>query len=444
MQEVNIQLHNESTLPTRAANFCLSVRATRNQDLMFVLLNLPIPILSILINGIVLLAAGLQRKTLRRHNYVFSSVCSTLVSNMLYTVLAVWTAIANYLQIMEDGVNDQDNDVKDFSKKMWVARNAMILSLLLAMCGNIGSLVFVLMDSTYFVGRTVSHGQIVKAAFIYRDELSGRRRIHLTKRAKARLLIVISWIAPMTLVTGSASSDWNCRNLCCPPGYYNFDSCPVEQSCSRLWPPLTQSFLAIVLGVWMVEVMLMIWLLTHTTLRFRKLAGERRKASRTETETNSGAKSDPPPSKSLSPVESSAPKPLHLTLPAVGEPETINRLGGDRETPIHSQTSNTPGTITRRKRARSIRFIQKFNSKMKAMISLTALFFIFTLPLVLGILADLGSGAPMPGKNVFIVFADLSAFLYTTLCPIILLKFMPRLKMSVSLCLYNCSRWCNK
>lgn len=84
--------------------------------------------------------------------------------------------------------------------------------------------------------------------------LSGR--IHLTKRAKARLLIVISWVAPMSLVTGSSSSDWNCRNLCCPPGYYNSDSCPVEQSCSRLWPPLTQSFLAIVLGVWIMEVKL--------------------------------------------------------------------------------------------------------------------------------------------------------------------------------------------
>lgn len=116
MQEVNTLLQNESTLPPRASNYCLSVRATRSQDLMFVLLNVPIPILSILINGIVLLAAGLQRKTLRRHNYVFSSVCSTLISNMVYTVLAVWTAIANYLQIMEDGVNDQDIDVKDFSK----------------------------------------------------------------------------------------------------------------------------------------------------------------------------------------------------------------------------------------------------------------------------------------------------------------------------------------
>lgn len=116
MQKVNLLLYNESTLPSKPTNFCLGIRATRNQDLMYVLLEVPIPIISILINGIVLLAAGLQRKTLRRHNYVFSSVCSALVSNMLYTVLAVWTAIANYLQFMEDGVTDQDIDVKDFSK----------------------------------------------------------------------------------------------------------------------------------------------------------------------------------------------------------------------------------------------------------------------------------------------------------------------------------------
>lgn len=190
------------------------------------------------------------------------------------------------------------------------------------------------------------------------------------------------------------------------------------------------------------QVVLMIWLLTHTTLRFRKLANEKKKASSTESETNSAAKSDPP---NLTPRDSYSPKPLTLTLPVIGNAETINTLGGNGEAaPVHSQASNTPGTITRRKKARSIRFIQKFNSKMKAMISLTAIFFIFTLPLVLGILADLGSGAPMPGKNVFKVFADLSAFLYTVLCPVLLLKFMPRLKMSVSLCLYNCSRRCNK
>jgi len=41
-------------------------------------------------------------------------------------------------------------------RTMWTIFHATAVSLMLVMCGNVGALLFVVLDSTYFVGRNVS------------------------------------------------------------------------------------------------------------------------------------------------------------------------------------------------------------------------------------------------------------------------------------------------
>lgn len=57
---------------------------------------MPLPIFSGLVNIFVWLAATLYRKKLLRHSYVYSSVASTLISNVFFLSLHLWDEVEGY------------------------------------------------------------------------------------------------------------------------------------------------------------------------------------------------------------------------------------------------------------------------------------------------------------------------------------------------------------
>ena len=74
----------------------VSENCTANPDRRGYLLLLPIPILAGIVNLVVILAATLYRKKLQRHSYVYISVASTLLSNILFICDQLWEDIAHY------------------------------------------------------------------------------------------------------------------------------------------------------------------------------------------------------------------------------------------------------------------------------------------------------------------------------------------------------------
>lgn len=57
---------------------------------------LPFVLITLLINFILLLAAIFDKKLLKRHNYLFACVNSTLMCNIVFLSLSVWDITAQY------------------------------------------------------------------------------------------------------------------------------------------------------------------------------------------------------------------------------------------------------------------------------------------------------------------------------------------------------------
>ena len=57
---------------------------------------MPLPVLSGLINLFVFVAATLHRKKLLQHSYVYTSVASTLISNILFLSLHLWDEVEGF------------------------------------------------------------------------------------------------------------------------------------------------------------------------------------------------------------------------------------------------------------------------------------------------------------------------------------------------------------
>ena len=73
------------------------------------------------------------------------------------------------------------------------------------------------------------------------------------KRRRAIALLIFVWLLPLGL-TLSAVLGWNCVESCrCSPNASG-EVCPKSEGCSKVWPPMKDSFMGLNVGIWFVEV----------------------------------------------------------------------------------------------------------------------------------------------------------------------------------------------
>lgn len=87
---------------------------------LFTLSYQPLILVSFALNGLLFVAALLDRRKLTRQNYMFACVISTLLSNILYLVFFDWIIIDNYF---EKDVAEIQTNMMSVSKVIWMIRS---------------------------------------------------------------------------------------------------------------------------------------------------------------------------------------------------------------------------------------------------------------------------------------------------------------------------------
>ncbi|CAK8671983.1 unnamed protein product [Clavelina lepadiformis] len=236
-----------------------------NEDHWEKLLILPIPIISLLMNLVLFMAGHIYRRKLRRHNYLYGCVSSTLLSNILYLVFHIWILLDNYFR--------NSKIYARHSGPIWIVCQAAVVSLQFVMFGNIVALLIITLDSTYFVGRSVNK----KATDFARDHLGNnyaekeKTWYRSVKRRRAAFLVAGAWIIPLCTTTAAAVS-WNCVENCVNcEGREISDPCPHNPHCSRLWAPLHNDFLGVNVALWFVDVLVLIYIIISGIHSFRQV-----------------------------------------------------------------------------------------------------------------------------------------------------------------------------
>ena len=95
-------------------NFTNSTAQCKPGPIYDVALLFPIPILAVIVNITIALAATLHRKTILRQNYVYFCVLSTLSSNAIASILNLWDDAATVYAIQSNQLSAEAADLVSF------------------------------------------------------------------------------------------------------------------------------------------------------------------------------------------------------------------------------------------------------------------------------------------------------------------------------------------
>ncbi|CAK8672259.1 uncharacterized protein LOC143464909 [Clavelina lepadiformis] len=231
---------------------------------------MPLPIISGCINIVIWLAATIYRKKLIRQNYVYLCVTSTLLSNVLFLSFQLWELFASFTLPPEMSVQRPSTTLRF----IWTLCHAASSAMLYVICWNLSTLIYVMLDSTYFSIAVKSRPSYCPG----NAHKTSPTRIVPAKRRKAILLIAMSWIVPAAF-TLAAVLKWNCSDLCfCSLGAGG-ESCPRSAGCSRVWSPLANSFVGVFTALWFVEVICLGLFNMNGLQNFRKFNKKNRSLS---------------------------------------------------------------------------------------------------------------------------------------------------------------------
>ncbi|XP_076811137.1 uncharacterized protein LOC143454626 [Clavelina lepadiformis] len=225
-----------------------------------------LPTLSIVINGFILLAIVLYRHKLRQ-NHVYCLVGNTLLTNMIFSLLALYQILNLYFAL--DGYPDTEavekqGVVRNDARLWWAFYRAMLTAMFLVMCGNIGVLVSAIRDTSHgpllfgsralelFNKNRMDHGR--KLAKM----LSGFDRKRRQRRTWFYIFFV--WLLPLLYVI-SAPLGWSCGWSCiCLSGCYQHSQLDTlsHRHCSRVWPPMRHDWLFVGVTAWVICVFVVV------------------------------------------------------------------------------------------------------------------------------------------------------------------------------------------
>nr|XP_026693529.1 uncharacterized protein LOC104266392 isoform X2 [Ciona intestinalis] len=226
-------------------------------------------LLEIILNIVIVIATWVNRKKLR-HNYVYAHVTSMVMANVVLGITLFYTML-NYLLMFErpypftgDDRYDANNKSQNSIMTWWSLRKTFTMGLFLTFSGNVAALIKGISTSTYFVGRM---GGSTGTKSITEGIMTRRRKVYLS--------IAVTWLLPIMYCIPSLSG-WNCLEYCsCLPGYYADYYCisvRYPELCSNLWYPMTKCHLLIAGLVWLILLIIIIILLVMTVKKYYRTA----------------------------------------------------------------------------------------------------------------------------------------------------------------------------
>ncbi|XP_077970880.1 uncharacterized protein LOC120328871 [Styela clava] len=349
---------------------------------LFTIAFIPFKIIVTFLNLTLFAAAARDRKKLQRQNYTFSCVMSTLLSNTVYLLMSIWLTVDNYPQVSRS----PQEGIMSIEKVIWIFSEAMTASMVLGICANVTSLIYVTLDSVCYVGRSGTERGT--------KNVNSKKAMDLKVRI-AQLLIAASWVLPFLITI--LSYVWNCAKDCrCPSNNFIGEHCPVGQHCSKMWAPLKTEFLMVVVAVWMIEVLGLIIFVVNGIRRHNK---------------------------SFASHETSSAQAVVVNMEE-GICDIIDDVKG-ASSQASVQTTKT-GTNTENQRKPSVK--HKFNWRLKFSIILTGVLVACTSPAAFSIIIDVA--VVDPPSSVLLLTSGICMFVYSAICPVLMWKFLPSLRSS--------------
>uniref|UniRef100_H2YSI9 G-protein coupled receptors family 1 profile domain-containing protein n=1 Tax=Ciona savignyi TaxID=51511 RepID=H2YSI9_CIOSA len=397
---------------------------------------LPIGFISIVLNLTLVLAASINRKRLQRQSYVYVCVINTLLSNLCYVIMHTWIILDNYVTKMEP------EDAK--YTVTWTVLQVCVASMLFVMCGNIGALLFVVLDSTYFVGRSVNRkaSEFAKGFLSDIEAVRGRQWLLGVKRRRAVFLIAISWLVPLCLAI-VASVTWNCASQCvyCRGSSSLAPPCVNHTYCSTVFPPLRSSYLGLNFGLWILELMVLVYSIRVGIKSFHQVMAPPVRASSMpvssdhESETPKEEYSLSDLNNAITSIESESANQLKLDEPkkessAVLAPNKLKSL----KRAVWQESTRKPCDGSQINRTRPS---FRTHSRLTFMILITVTFVVCSSPTFIVFLIDIC--IEMSSQKIARLLSTLTMYIYTFICPFLLLKYLPNLKSALVLMFNPCS-----
>ncbi|XP_078492649.1 uncharacterized protein LOC100186529 [Ciona intestinalis] len=407
---------------------------------------LPFGFLSIAFNLTLVVAATFNRRRLQRQSYVYACVTSTLLGNLLYVILHTWIILDNYLTKIEESGDEYT--------VTWTILQVSVASMLFVMCGNIGSLLFVVLDSTYFVGRSVNRkaSEFAKGFISDIESVRSRRWLLSAKRRRAVILIALSWLLPVCLVI-SAATTWNCSNQCvyCRGGSPLVPPCANHTHCSTVWPPLTESYIGVNFVLWILEVFILGYLIVCGIRSFQQVMAPPTRTSSVMPvvkEENSVAESD------IVAQEEYTLSDVHNAMTSLGDSDEEKKKEEENKIDEKEKKNDVKKSMKRNHHENGVREVGmavndvdtrimrsrpsfRSHSRLTFMIVISLTFVVCSFPTFVVFLVD--TFANISSRKVARLTTMVMMYIYTFICPFLLLKYLPNLKSALILMFSNCS-----
>lgn len=370
---------------------------------------------SIFFNAATLVAALIDRKKLQRENCFFASVISTIVSNNVYLFMLEWILFDNYW----DPATVPKAAGLTFDKMLWVFLEAFTIALPFLICGNIVCLTYVTVHSASYVGRVAR----------VEDSNAATKRFQRMRRVTSGLLVT-SWMVPF-LLTVLAMAAMNCAKHCvCPTTNYAGDLCPGQNVCSRFWAPVTKNYLWLNVGLWTAATLVMCALLWRSISQYQRTT--RRASMSLPAATDSALSCDMverPRNSTTSSYVVTTKDNYDVTAKCVEEQNTSKQNENNNAANDSTSQLRKKKPLTRQNTKLSFR--DRLNPRLYFALILSAIYIACSTCFVAAIIID--SLFDPTGVYAYLLFAlsRITMWVYTTACPIIMVKNLPQLKISL-------------
>ncbi|XP_078495069.1 uncharacterized protein LOC104266392 [Ciona intestinalis] len=346
-------------------------------------------ILEITLNIVIVIATWVNRKKLR-HNYVYAHVTSMVMANVVLGIMLLYTML-NYLLMFErpypfngDDRYDANNKSQNSIMTWWSLRKTFTIGLFLTFSGNVAALIKGISTSTYFVGRT---GGSTGTKSITEGIMTRRRKVYLS--------ITVTWLLPIMYCIPSLSG-WNCLDYCsCLPGYYADYYCISvrhPELCSNLWYPMTKGHLLIAALVWLILLIIIIILLVMTVKKYYRTA--------------------------------------QVSQPSITMDKECEIIEDGNVEHEKYEAEITQGKTRKR---------LPLHTSIKLLISLAASYTLCTAPIMFYLMLDpISNIGTAKVASLVATLASVLVVIYSFICPILLIMYMPRLRAAVISVLLPC------
>lgn len=403
-----------------------------------------IPSIPIVINVGVLIAITMNNRNLRRQSRVYAHVSSTILANVIFSFLALMQIVSLYFNLEGYAIDSaHKGKVREELVKLWAFRKSFLYGMYIIMCGNIGFLVEVIRSRINISLRSAAGAVRINDKKPYsrsyrssvRDTAVPSSRV--ARRRRSYLAICSLWILSLIYVI-TPIMGWSCADVCsCLSSCFPEDEIthPPVSGCSRAFPPLSNSWIAVTIGMWAVG-------LTAVLIHLKRSISSLRKAYLEHIPRKASVSTNTPLCENL-PSQPDSPNIELNTAPLVSQASSEEKksaqqdekcdnsddLKADKKTSRWSIKNFLSRSRSSQKRFHERSFIRP-QEQFKHVILLTVTFALCTAPPMMYLVADMA--LPRMEMNMMLMnVCLLFPFIYCVISPVLLIRCLPGLQKSM-------------